>query len=129
MSEIKQLKSMPSFDLNLKVAILFGWERFPEKDESFQMEYWARFEDNHFKEDVTIYGGYLPNYVIDLNACHKLIESLSETEQRKFWENVGKIVLTGPVDRRICQCYFEKIAGATARQKCEAFILTMEKEQ
>jgi len=60
-----------------------GWERFPDKDEGFGHEYWARFDsDSHFLEDTCSYGGKLPNYGGDLNAMHKAIETLTDERDR-----------------------------------------------
>ena len=76
--------------------------------------YYAQYAFEHFHPER------------DLNDCAALIASLTEQERVRFWGHIGKMLLGRAADRRLCQCYFEKIAEATARQRCEAFILTHE---
>ena len=109
---LHEISELSNHDLNLKVAKLLGWERFPDKDQSFCTEYWARFENGHFKED-----GYLPSYVTDLNACHKMVETLRSLDGPE-WFDFSKNL------REICGS-IPNCINATARQRCEALVMTL----
>ena len=67
----------------------------------------------------------IEDYPQDLNAMHEAVVSLSELDRARFWLNVARVILVGYVDRRVAQCHFEEIAEATARQRAEAFVLTV----
>ena len=60
----------------------------------------------------------LPNYPQDLNACHEMVETLRKEDDSK-WYDFRKHLMDE------CGSVMNAIQ-ATARQRCEAFIKTME---
>lgn len=71
---------------------------------------------------------YLPDYLNDLNECHKFEQTLTDDEYTYVYENcLSKITYNlsmghyrGEKHRRYIQC-------ATAEKRCEAFLKTKEK--
>jgi len=108
----------------IKIARLHGYYKQIVDHGEGHTPYAAWFKDglgHHSRHD-----SQLPNYLNDLNAMHEAVMSLSELDRARFWLNVARVILVGYVDRRVAQCHFEEIAEATARQRAEAFVLTMQ---
>jgi len=65
----------------------------------------------------------VPNYPQDLNAMHEAYGSLDYCKQVLFVDNLGLVVF-GPKSNRNDWAWSDMI-NATARQRAEAFVLTM----
>lgn len=105
----------------IAIAEACGWERYPEKDLSFGCEYWARFTDGHFKEDVCDYSGVLPDYLNDLNAMHEAEKTLVDPVSYVSW------LYNGAAKHRERSTEWTALANATAAQRAEAFLKTIGK--
>ena len=68
-----------------------------------------------------------PNYLNNLNACHGMEQMLDEAQDHPitYWEALMEIV--GCTDSNDGN-EMRKVICATAAQRCEAFVLTMEEE-
>jgi len=108
---MKQAKAMTDEELRIKVSELCGWTELDTESE------YIGFSGKPPKS----YGDYdsleLPNYTTDLNAMHEAVMALDETMRLKFCMVLMDIVGGG--------ASFNEI-NATARQRAEAFVLTME---
>ena len=118
---LEQVKALTDDEIRIKVAELMGWERFPDKDMPFGHTYWARFEHGHFKKDTTEHGNKLPDWPRDLNACSEMEKTLWHTPE--MWLNYVNLLQTRKDYDNGAACAW---VSATARQRCEAFILTRE---
>lgn len=73
----------------------------------------------------------LPNYPSDLNACHEIEKVLTDVQRRHFagWLEAiaSSAVSVGTLDQNGETDYFQlfKCAHATAAQRCEAFLRTL----
>ncbi len=122
---LEQVKALSDEELNLKVAKLHGWKRVrSEKGWNRKREEWDNipllhewWEDKHGQSG----GGNLepPNYCEDLNALHEVENTCLGVDNIGIYEmHLGKIAGGG--------FGIGASWGATARQRTEAFVLTME---
>ena len=65
--------------------------------------------------------GKLPNYPADLNACAEFEEMLNEKEQVWYLQKLTQVRLRQG-DRGTIACMIDRLAFATAPQRCEAFL-------
>ena len=126
--KLEEVQSLSGGALRIKVAELCGWARYPDKDRAFGHEYWARFSYGHFAEDTSEYEDQrLPDYCNDLNAMHEAEKLLGTrvTYTLRLWDVVCPQCnqMTG-LNSGIALMLIQ----ATARQRAEAFVLTMETE-
>ena len=108
---------MTDEEIRIKVAELLGFT-----------EIYDGIIDDHYGANVDYYGligkdkvGYivdLPDYLFDLNACHEMVETLRKEDDSK-WYDFRKHLMDE------CGSVMNAIQ-ATERQRCEAFIKTME---
>jgi len=101
---------MTDKELRVKVAELCGWESFPLSDD--YPNWWKKGKDER------INWNYLPDYPNDLNAMHEAEntihnESFDNPEWLEYLHNLDVVIN-------------QRRAHATARQRAEAFVLTME---
>ena len=106
---IKDIKKLSDNDLSLKVAELLGFERIPNTC-SRTGPSWLRYE-NGVVVACNVSELSLHRYVKDLNECH---------EMEKMHPNLSEYIM-----------FLESIGDgdgmcATARQRCEAFVMTFE---
>ena len=103
---IYEVQALSDEQLRIKVATLLGTAN------------WQYCED--------LYGPdpYLdaPNYPKDLNDCHKMEESLTSEQLTEYANTLG----SGFTGANRGQTDKAAATHATARQRCEAFVLTME---
>jgi hypothetical protein len=66
----------------------------------------------------------VPDYLHDLNACHKFEPTLSDEQYEQYDNNLFCIFEMMPESVK-----YLRITSATAAQRCEAFVMTMEPEQ
>ena len=77
--------------------------------------------------------GELPDYLNDLNACHEFEKRMTE-EQFQSYQHVlyaivyGKELFDYTLDLSDALSHCSMLTGATAEQRCKAFVLTMEAE-
>tara|TARA_R110002126_G_scaffold107508_5_gene242965 strand:+ start:4962 stop:5324 length:363 start_codon:yes stop_codon:yes gene_type:complete len=114
---LKQIQALSDTELNIRIAELLGWERFPDKANRCGHEYWAQFKDGHFCTD-TQERDELPNYCTDLNAMHEAENNLTGPQQGVFGDHLDWIAQKKGAPLRW-------MWNATARQRAEAFVLTM----
>ena len=121
---LEQIKQLSDDEIRIKVAELLGWLEI-ENDMVVLNVYELRglTPDNthiaHERWRISI-----PQYPKDLNACFEMEEILTDIQFCKYVQilcghtTIGvKIQWGGPDAGRACR--------ATARKRCEAFILTM----
>ncbi len=69
------------------------------------------------------------DYPNDLNAMHKAVDSLEGKDREIYLEKLI-YVCTGYPERKFSRKYYDwTLSEATAKQRAEAFILTMTKEE
>lgn len=121
---LEEVKALSDDELRIRVAKLLGWEvhtwkGLPSLAEDPTEKQWIR-------RRVLLRESELPNYPRDLNACHEMEMTLTKEQFQDYThrlfirfhiEENGKTA-DYPPDRTV-MC-------ATARQRCEAFVLTME---
>ena len=101
-------KLMPG-EIVIKVATLCGWRRHTNNEGK---EVWYNKNHEHCLNHDT-----LPYYFNDLNACREFEERLSEDQAFDYESHL----------QNICwQDDHRSVWAATAAQRCEAFVLTME---
>lgn len=117
---LEEVKKLTDDELNKKIAIFDGWEYVPEKIGDDQ---WALFRDGHWK------GGEqdIPDYCNDLNAIYKVVLGLTENQQQMKYNQYMYDVVGGK-NITLIQWGWAFLM-ATARQRAEAFILTMENNE
>jgi len=108
-------------DEEIVIAVLkaIGFERADE---------W-KVMTNEFVDSPTWDAGFLltPNYPQDLNACHAMEKCLTDEQWGKYTAHLLDIV-SEHIDkenarlRSVCYC------SATARRRCNAFVMTMTEE-
>ena len=109
----EDIKALTDKELRIKVAELLGW-----KNIRVDWDYFDYQDDTGLVATNEI--GYtlpLPDYPQDLNACADMEKSLIHTPDESTWSEYREH-LVGMLGK--------EWGFATARQRCEAFILTME---
>ena len=104
---LEQVKAMTDDEIRIKVSELLEW-----KNIRVDRAYFDHYDDTGLVATNEV--GYtlpLPDYPQDLNACHDMEKTLMDYEADTYIEWLNKM-----------WCDFR----ATARQRCEAFILTRE---
>jgi len=132
--KLEEVKALSDNELRIKVAELLGWSDV-ENDRIVLNVHELR----GMAPDQTYlsYGRWrikVPNYPRDLNACHKMENSRIMNDTRRFvlyCANLTDIVdgqNPGKLHTHKSAMLYEpppRILNATARQRCEAFVLTM----
>jgi hypothetical protein len=110
---LEQVKALADEELRIKVAELLGWRNI-----RIDFSYFDYQDDTGLIANDKI--GYtlpLPDYPRDLNACHEMENSSLDFKQSpKYNEWLFEIA---------CREGWHP-ERATARQRCEAFVLTMD---
>jgi hypothetical protein len=104
-------------ELRVKVAELCGL------DLSYTKEALERFKDRDGYPDAIFQLAKIPDYPNDLNACHKFEETLTPSQRRIYNDELHGLVIVNcePGDSQMFAC-----VHATAKQRCRAFVATME---
>jgi hypothetical protein len=117
---------MTDNEINLEIAEACGWkfyDRVTDKKSGTSWDVYAK--DGRRASYMT---QSLPNYCTDLNAMHE-VEKIMDTRQQDVYAGfLGK--LTGGVQRDFGAMVIKsttKVVSATARQRAEAFLRTIEK--
>jgi hypothetical protein len=110
---LEEVKKLTDEQLNHKVAELCGgvWKNCACGFESCEHQ-WRWHWPNHTITDE------MPDYSCDLNAMHEAWELLSEEQRFRFTDKLVTIQSCLPDKDRF-------VVGATARQRAEAFTMTM----
>ena len=110
---IDTVKALSDKELNEKVAKLCGWEYFQDK------QCWSLFDEiGHFMKGPE----EMPDYVHDLNAMQDMRMKLSRHALHIFVNLLYRVAHYGESD---LMDMIDTIAWANARERCEAFVLTM----
>lgn len=104
---LTELQAMSDEEMNAKIAELRGWKR--EIRRSYR-ETPGWFHPN----GVSLFDAP-PRYTEDLNACAEFERGLADEERWSYLEKLG----TGP-----SQFFTWNCCHATARHRCEAFLMT-----
>lgn len=124
---MKQPSEMTDDELRIKVAELCGWERGPK------VSSWIGVANScwHRKSEQDGWQDNPPDYPQDLNACHEMEEHIPEN---KWFEWCGNMAKVCGVERESSDMTIGEIVHrtfstnrATARQRAEAFVMTMSK--
>lgn len=110
------MKTLSDEELNERVALLLGIRHIREDRGSFIIDAWL--PKQYILLSVSVAGWEeflvpLPDYCHDLNAMHEAEKVLTEWQDREYRALLVEIT-----------CYKEH--RATARQRAEAFVSTME---
>ena len=129
---LEQVKALSDEELLIRVAKLDGW--YTKLNTVVDPPYVAWFKEgvgHHVTLDTL-----LPNYPHDLNACHEFEMSLKEPVLRRYGINLLRIryplwdtleEMTGK-PQYLFPKGFKLLYRATARQRCEALVLTLSNE-
>ena len=115
---LKDIRNISDTELRIKVAKLCGYhsfegEKFLPSIEDEEPEYGL------VCRDTMGYTVIAPDYPHDLNACHEFDKSLGNKEHHyEFWLK----------EATTFESPFNWMWNATARQKCEAFVMAMTME-
>lgn len=109
----EEVKKLTDEELRVRVAVLCGWKRCEDHSDPFCP--CVYFERTVVASSV----GHLPRYESDLNAMYEAEGVLVEVQKRKFGNLLLSIVNPD-------EYYGEyDLVHASARQRAEAFVLTM----
>jgi len=131
MTTITEIKNLTDEELRVRVAELDGW-RYVNHGKLTRTRWWltspsdcAQYKpeyvhDKPGEDRFGIAGGKLPDYPHDLNAVHEVEEAMTKKQLQNYglWlaQNVG---LSAPNPKGTY------LFHATARQRCEALVLTL----
>ena len=113
---LKEVQALSDEEIRFKVAELAGWTRGAMRDDG---SYWWAMPNKapqHTWLDKSI-----PNYPQDLNAMYEVEESMCLEDQMEYVIELGGCC----GDCELFSDWWQPI-HATARQRAEAFVLTME---
>jgi len=117
----EQLKSMSNEEIRIKVAELLDWTECQPASVTLDE---PRGYNPAYADRVNPWRTVIPNFPEDLNACHDIEDTLTDIQFCKYVQILcghtttgERIQWTGPDAGRACR--------ASARQRCDAFILTM----
>lgn len=106
---LEQVKALSDEELRVKVAKLCGWGEF--HNDHYGSGFWTG--------PSAVDGEDPPDYPHDLNAMHVVEEGMTDAQYDTHWNELVAICVR---DGR------ERMNSATARQRAEAFVLTMQGE-
>ena len=127
----EEVSKLTDEEIRIKVAELCGYHIYVENKEG-----WAflcapngdRLSDSYHPAcRTTMWLKFVPNYPQDLNACHAMEKCLTDEQWGKYTAHLLDIV-SEHIDkenarlRSVCYC------SATARRRCNAFVMTMTEE-
>lgn len=125
------VRTMTDEQLRVRVAELLGWRRSTWREQGYSRgadgEVWLEKDSNicrplHADDDPFKYP--FPDYPHDLNACHEMEKALLRTDDKgrvlgtKWYTYAHTLSSLVP--------FGQPIICATARQRCEAFVIAME---
>ena len=113
---LESLKQLTDDEIRIKVAVLTGWKdlHWGNQTHPNTMLYgWPPYYD--YMTEFCV-----PNYPQNLDACYEMESTLTKHQRDRFEYELGVIV--GPLRSQ----WRWHLLHATARQRCEAFILTHE---
>lgn len=125
----KQVKEMTDEQLRIKMAELCGW-KYAGKWSPAGKPYPEDHHGTKFdigKNHVGCSCHRLPDYPRDLNAMHEAEKTFSTYgKEQEYYKNLIGVVYVWDYS---CGINGAKVAHATARQRAEAFVLTMEESK
>jgi hypothetical protein len=111
--------------LDVALAVHCGWERCRDKDGLRGSQYWARFENGHFKTDTVETNG-LPRFCHDHNAIYDGEEILLRQDKPLAWSTYNG----ARINMYRQGAAFSKLEGSPAhlpaRQCAEALLYAFE---
>ena len=111
---LKQVQALSNEELRIKVAGLCGYVSWCDEYGSGQWEKDDKAQDP-------------PNYPVDLNAMYEA-ETVMIPKQYKEWNEILERITIPFITCMTIEHQLFKQRTATARQRAEAFVLTMEKD-
>jgi len=106
---------MTDQQINIAIAESLGWTNINHGT----VQYTARMPNG--KWDI------IPNYTSDLNACHECVKTLTDAQRTTYREHLSKIWTRDYNSRCGLFPRHDDSVNATARQRCEAYLRTIEK--
>lgn len=127
----EQVKAMTDEQLRIKVAELCGWKYFnwahvPTKGPSL-----VGLPQHDSPGSNGVFGDQpVPDYPHDLNAMHEAWNRMTEEQKIKFSGQLELLVrkIWRDQEDKSVDWFWYMIINATARQRAETFVLTMDEE-
>ena len=117
---LEQVKKLSDEELQIKVAELCGWTSIHPAHDSL-------FGTRHWPDGQSAEGDEVPNYPQDLNAMHEAEKTLPTDRIKKYVYQVSKVASNGNPNAHLFHVQGAvALTTATARQRAEAFVMTME---
>lgn len=116
--------------INIVIASLQGWTKINEVDRGFGVHpHWLTATDYLGRPIESPPIWEIPEYTKSLDAMHEVVMTLSEDQEDAFTHELLKMVAYHQPYRDGEQCFADyfKVANATARQRAEAYLKTVEK--
>jgi len=124
---LEEVKELSYEEIRIKVAELLGWTRIHLDSDWQGVEEYTRSTVVGIPKNCVFIGSAsydeTPNYPEDLNACYEMEERCYESPEE--WEAYGDHLMDCVVRDSGYQGA-DLLIHATARQRCEAFIMVME---
>lgn len=122
----EQVRAMSDEGIRIKIAELCGWthERLdPKRDNAVWCAHWYPPKTTEGDDGDTWWRsfGAVPNYPFDLNAMHDALTMLNEEQRFRY----GRYFIRDTEKISLMEWSFY-LHNATARQRAEAFVVTME---
>lgn len=116
---------MTDEQMRIKIAEARGW-RFSKIPNEFA--YVACSPDGEARHANFGDVSFLPDYLNDLNAMHEAVSGLCYELRMEFQERLANVVGAGDAATYWWESdhYRDKVLNATARQRAEAFLKTLE---
>jgi len=105
---LDEVTAMTDEQVRIKVAELLGWRPYSANKNEDPDELWL----------LNTYSNVLPKYHSDLNACREMEDTMSHRNKRLFVVQLSYVLSPAISPQSF------RLIHATARQRCEAFILT-----
>lgn len=117
---LEQIQALTDDEIRVMVAELCGWKRRAWQDRKGRpCKSWTSPEGRDM-------AGMPPNYPADLNACAEAVASIPDDGSReKYLWALKRGIMRNSATQGADEF---QVHSATARQRCEAFLATMEKD-
>jgi len=125
--KLEEVKALSDNELRIRVAELLGWSDVENDMIVLYVHELRGMTPDQTHLSYERWRIKVPNYPRDLNACHEMEETLPDRDSMLFrWQWNLKDVVLGPERLRSEVWRNAQMFHATARQRCEAFVLAME---
>ena len=110
---LKEIQALGDVELRIKVAKLDGWNDRPV----LEWDHYFLKRVGHRSVEAATYSD-LPDYPNDLNAMHEAEKLLTKDQRAEYGPLISRVSGKG-------QGVWWNLTHATARQRAEAFVLTL----